>query len=142
MTAGLRARLREAMNPRQIFHAPVWGNPKAMTAELREIRKAFGDDADVRPSENVLQASLKRFVETRSVPSFNELKYVCYGVTVPIGAAGDPIIERKDLFRLLLSQVDGWQDSPKQFRRCYQGLLGGYFGFDLNGPSVGQKAKG
>jgi len=129
------------MNPRQIFHAPVWGNPKAMSSELRAIHKVFGEDSDDQPSKDLLQASLIRFADSRTVASFNELKYVCHGVTVPIGTIGIPLIKRTDLFRGLLNEVDGWQDRPKQFRRCYQGLLGGYFGFDLNDQSAEHSAK-
>lgn len=126
----LRARLRADLDPRQIFHAPVWGNPRAMSEALRAVRRDLGESEDDAPAKDVLQLSLRSFVDTKNVTNFTELKYVCYGVTVPIGDAGPRVIDRTPLFKKLLDLVQARETQPKQFRRCYQGLLSSYFGFD------------
>lgn len=128
--SNLRARLMAAMDPQQIFHATVWGNPRQMTETLREVRKSMGGSGEGPPSVDLLQQALRIFAKTQQVASFTELKYVCYGVTVPLGQDRWRMIDHPPLFDRLLGLVDERSGQPKQFRRCYQGLLNGYFGFD------------
>ena len=59
-----------------------------------------------------------------------KLECVCYGVTVPVGADGWRLIDRTPLFTRLMELVDARSGQAKQFRRCYQGLISGYFGFN------------
>lgn len=131
----LRSKLFAAMEPKQIFHAPVWGNPRAMSVALREVRKAMSGVDGGLPSVNLLQESLRRFSTTQTVGNFTELKYVCYGITVPVGENKWRLIDREPLFNSLLGLVEKHSGQPKQYRRCYQGLLTGYFGFDKLVPS-------
>ena len=126
----LRARLLAAANPQQIFRAPVWGNPRVMTEALRNLKRELGASDAGPPTGDVLQSSLRNFGSTQEVGNFTELKYICYGVTVPVGESQWRVIDRKPLFNKLLSLVEHREAQPKQFRRCYQGLLSGYFGYD------------
>lgn len=128
--SSLRNQLFAAMEPRQIFHAPVWGNPRPMSEALRDIRRSLGDSEGVGATQDVLQKSLHRFAATQRVDSFVELKYVCYGLTVPIGTNQWRLIDREPLFNKLLDLVEEHSGQAKQYRRCFQGLLNGYFGFD------------
>ena len=130
--SNLRTRLLAAMDPQQIFHTTVWGNPRPMTEALRDLRKSLGGSDDGQPSVDVLQRSLRSFATTRQVANFTELKYICYGVTVPIGPSRWRLIDNPPLCDQLIQLVEARSDQPKQFRRCYQGLLNGYFGFDAH----------
>ncbi|MEJ8858641.1 EH signature domain-containing protein [Variovorax robiniae] len=107
-----------------------WGAPQAMTKALTDLRRILGDSDVAMPSGDVMQSSLRHFASTQEARSFTELKYVCYGVTLPVGAAGWRIIDRPPLFEKLISLVEAREGQPRQFRRCYQGLLNGYFGYD------------
>ncbi len=126
----LRARLNAAMEPRLVFRAPVWGNPRAMTAALRDVRKTFSSGEGAVPAKDVLQAALRRFAMTQTVASFTELKHLCYGVSVPVGENQWRLIDREPLLQKLLGLVQRRTGQAKQYRRCYQGLLNAYFGFD------------
>lgn len=133
----LRDSLSLAMEPRQIFHAPVWGNPRPMTEALRDMRRTLGGTDVGAPPSDVLQDSLRRFAMTQQVSSFTELKYLCHGLTVPVGESHWRLIDREPLFDKLLSLVDQRAGQPRQFRRCYHGLLNGYFGFDRHHSTPG-----
>ncbi|MBL0395304.1 hypothetical protein JJ685_29500 [Ramlibacter monticola] len=125
------------MQQARTFRAAVWGNPKVMTEALRSIRRDFGG-SDAGPQDgDALQCTLQKFGQTRQVGSFTELKHVCYGLTVPVGEAEWRVIDRAPLFNELLGLVDRRQNQPKQFRRCYQGLLNGYFIFNRHVPQEG-----
>ena len=131
----LRTQLLAAMEPRLIFRAPVWGNPKVMTEALRDVRKTLSGSDGGPPEAHALQASLRRFSATLAVASFTELKHVCYGVTVPVGDSQWRLIDREPLLQSLLGLVEARSGQAKQYRRCYQGLLNGYFGFDKQAAS-------
>ena len=128
--AALRVRLHAELNPQHIAPTTEWGNPRAMTEALHRLRHDLGADGGRPPGADLLRTSLNQFVKSRQVSSFTELKYVCYGVTVPVGQDQWRIIDKPVLFNQLLDLVKNNATQPKQFRRCYQGLLSGYFGFD------------
>ena len=136
----LHQRLSAAMEPAQIFQATTWGNPRPMTAVLRDIKRAFGGNEVDLPTEDLLQVLMRKFAVKKEVASFIELKSVCYGITVPVSANHWRLIDRAPLVDNLIKQVEQLSAQPKQYRRCYQGLLHGYFGFDRNleGSGVGR----
>ena len=128
----LRSKLRSELDMSHATDAVAWGNPRAMTEALRQLRRDLGGSGDGRPADDHLQRALFRFVKETQASSFTDLKYVCYGVTVPVGRGFGRLIDRQQLFDTLLLQVNQYLPRPKQFRRCYQGLLSGYFGFERN----------
>jgi len=126
----LRARLQAEMSPRHSSHAVEWGNPRVMTEALRSLQRDLGGNGSRSPTDDLLRSSLQNFFKTQQVASFTELKYVCHGVTVPAGKDQWRLIDKPVLFNKLLNLVTVYEVQPRQFRRCYQGLLTGYFGFD------------
>ena len=133
----LRSKLRSELDMSHVTDAVAWGNPRAMTEVLRRLRRDLGGSGDERPADDHLQRALFRFVKDTQLSSFTDLKYVCYGVTVPVGREFGRVIDRQQLFDALLVQVNHHLQRPKQFRRCYQGLLSGYFGFERNSDHPG-----
>lgn len=140
MSASLRDRLRAAMAPRRIFQAPVWGNPRSMTDVLKDVRRSMGEMGDPL-DQMAVKVALKGFANSGKVTSFVELKHVCYGVTVPVEERGWRLIDDRALLDKLLAIVQRHVPVPKQHRRCYQGLLSGYFGFDRS-DTVASSATG
>lgn len=134
----LRNRLRTDFSGAHRNDAVPWGNPKVMTEVLKQIQRDVGGDVMDKPDDNRLQKTLKSFARKNKVDSFNELKYVCYGITVPVGEEQWRIIDREPLFKTVLSLVKGQSQYPKQFRRCYQGLLSSYFGFVHDQDGLGE----
>ncbi|MEJ5999925.1 EH signature domain-containing protein [Paucibacter soli] len=132
----MKIALGEAMHPRHVFHAPVWGDPQAMSRALRDIRQDLAASSDAKPNADVMQAALTQFYETQKVANFTELKYLCYGVTVPIRGHQVRLIDQRSLFGAVLTMVEEREGQAKQFRRCYQGLLSAYFGFEGNGDEA------
>ena len=128
----LRDRLRSELDVHQAVHAIEWGNPRVMKEALKLIQRDLGGSGNDRPAEDQLNLALQRFAKNQFAASFTELKYVCYGATVPVGEEQWRLIDRRQLFDVMLAQVQEQSAKPKQFRRCYQGLLSAYFGFERN----------
>lgn len=137
----LRDRLRSELDVHHVVHAIEWGNPRVMTDALKRIRHDLGGEGNDKPATDQLQAALLRFAKSRQVSSFTELKYVCYGSTVPVGRDLWRVIDQRPLFDAMLELVNQHTQQPKQFRRCYQGLLSGYFGFERNLEEPGDADK-
>lgn len=126
----LRARMAAALDIGQRHRNGAWGDPKPMSAALKGVKDVFGGaDDGVRPDCGDLVEAVRNFFRSRQAASFTELKYICHGVTVPVDGGGQRLIDRTALFARLLELVDERQAQAKQFRRCFQGLLSGYFGF-------------
>lgn len=127
----LRERIREAMLGSQHARVVEWGNPRAMTEVLRGIKRDLGGADGTEPTSDQVKKASQWFAANRQVRNFTELKYVCYGVLVPIdGETGPRVIDDRALVECLLQLVRERDGYPAQFRRCYQGLLRGYFSFD------------
>jgi hypothetical protein len=101
-----------------------------MTEALRSVQRDLGGTDDAPLSDDLLKLSLQKFHKTQQVGNFTELKYVCHGVTVPVGKDQWRLIDAPLLLNKLLGLVKVCESQPRQFRRCFQGLLAGYFGFD------------
>jgi hypothetical protein len=134
----LRAKLRQELDPQKIFDAPTWGNPRVMTEVLKEVRRELGGTEIVPLDGDQVQKALLRFLKSRTAKNFTDLKYVCHGLTVPFGRERVRLIDQRPMVDSVLQAVERREGQPRQFRRCYQGLLGGYFGFDWYAESEGQ----
>ena len=134
----LRHRLLQELEIGKSTQSVEWGNPRVMKETLKSIRHELGGEGYDRPSEDKLRAVLVRFARDGQVLSFTDLKYLCYGATVPFGRDQSRLIDRHSLFDNLLDRVHERAGQAKHFRRCYQGLLSGYFGFQRNLEEPGE----
>ncbi len=128
----LGVRLREQTASHNVFTATVWGNPRAMTEVLKNIKRELGNEGAERINVDRVKIALTKFVRTQDIENFTQLKYLCHGLLLP--AAGNTwcLLDRESLFDKLLAIVIDKQKQVKQFRKCFQGLLGTYFAFDLH----------
>ena len=104
----------------------VWGDPRAMTRALGEVRSRFGDMAVISESPRSARALLA-FRAGGGALRFMDLKYACYALVRPNAWDGRRLLDDARLLAELLRQVDGWSDQPRRFRQCYRGLLASYF---------------
>ena len=74
----LCSRLSSELDMSHATDAAAWGNPRAMTEVLRQLRRDLGGNGDERPNDDHLQRALFRFVKDSQVSSFTDLKYVCW----------------------------------------------------------------
>jgi hypothetical protein len=123
----LRLRLDDELAPGRIFHATVWGNPRAMSEALKTVKRDLSSGNETAPPSDVLKESLEAFAGAGRVANFTQLKHVCYGLNVTVEALGCRLIDNEPLLTQLLDLVEKRQAQPRQFRRCYQGLLNSYF---------------
>ena len=123
----LKKLLQGSFDPRNVLHGVTFGNPRAMSSILKEIKRDLGD-SEGKPSQDLIVNAIKKFDSKGDTDTFVELKYVCYGIETPVGQKNFKIIEDSDSLNQLFEIVS--KRSNKQLRRCFQGLLSGYFRYD------------
>jgi hypothetical protein len=110
-------------------HAPI-------AKELQVLKRWIDTAASQRPPSDLVLAALLRFQTHLELPRLREAQLVCYGCIEPFGPQRTPLIEDARLFPRLLSCVDEYRRKPPAFRRCYRGLLTGYFAYRVDQPSA------
>jgi hypothetical protein len=86
--------------------------------------------------------AVKNFWETQKFESLREARLVSFGLAVRPWNDRRCVMEEPDRFGAVLSGLREWEDSPRQFRKCYQGLVRSYFDYDGLGrevPAVGKQ---
>lgn len=123
----LRHRLQQALGEKNI-KLPQWGQPESMTQALTEIKKIFDNPKPPLP-ERSIEKVLLAYRESGRLSSFRDLQYACFGIAQPV-ADGWRLLEDAR-FISLLSEVEEVRPEPRRFRKCYQGLLAGYFVYPI-----------
>jgi hypothetical protein len=107
-------------------------------AELeRQIRTG---SANYEPRDLQVEA-VRKFWDTGEYESLRDARLVSFGLAVRPWNDRRCLMEEPELFGKALAGLGQWQDRPRQFRRCYQGLVRSYFDYDVLGrdvPEVGR----
>lgn len=131
----LRAELNRTFSMPMESHS--WGRPELMKKALAKVRSAF-DSALERVSERSITSTLLHFFQTGELKTFLDVKYACFGVSHQVGPGGKRLLDDGRCFPILLERISGLQGEPRQFRKCYQGLLSGYFSSPLDSDSLSE----
>jgi len=110
----------------------AWSVDLSIDDHIRKLRKFVGGGGSSLIPQGLQEAAIQQFWYSLQLENFREARLVSFGLIVPvvIDGAARRIIDDADRFPRVLSAVDGYLGSPRQFRRCYQGFLSAYFGFD------------
>lgn len=119
--------LNQALGERKIT-TRQWGQSQLMTKALAEVQKVF-DNPISSLSERSIEKVLREYRQSGHLPSFLDLKYACFGIVQPVDAWR--LLNDEQLFATLLHHVDDTKLEPRRFRKCYQGLLAGYFNYPI-----------
>ncbi len=104
-----------------------WGVGDDMRRERAVMERTFNAPGLAGVPEDAIRRSLEAVRRAGRAESFKDLKYACLGCTLRSAGDGWCLIEDARRFPRVLKQVDQQRDEPRRFRRCYQGLMSGYF---------------
>ena len=118
-----------SMNTMHTFYHPgKLGDSQKMSDVLANIKSVFDAPTGNLPEHSIGKV-LRIFRQSETLESFLQIKYACFGVGQSID--GWSLFDDEKLFSTLLDQVDDLRSDPRRLRKCYQGLLVGYFGYPL-----------
>lgn len=103
---------------------------REVDAEISKLRLRLSSGGGRGLQQNMVAEAVARFSADGRLASFRDAYLVSHGVLLTAEGGHPPVIEDLARFPLLLDGVSGYLDEPRRFRRCYQGLLHGYFGYD------------
>ena len=106
--------------------------------EIRVLTKWLGKAISLNPASDLVLEALLRFRHSTTLPNLREAQLVSYGCVEPFGRDKERLIEDAQLFPTLLASIDAYRPKPRAFRRCYRGLLSGYFSYD---PDLASSAR-
>ena len=100
-----------------------------LIAEMKRREDNVGVDVDT----DTQLTAIRKFWDHPVLPTIRDARLICFGLSVPISSRGACIMEDADRFDAVLGERSGigkWISTPRQFRRCYQGLVSSYFAYD------------
>lgn len=121
--------------------AREWQVDRSIDEHIKKLER-YQREGMAMPEQDIQEEAIRRFWTNHRLDSLREVRLVSYGVALPVGPKRLRIIEDQERFPALLEGVDRYLPRPRQYRRCYQGLLSGYFGYDPEAaevPDTGRK---
>ena len=109
--------------------ARPWGASDSLDKHVADLQRRLRSGAPL-PQHDQQEEAVRRFWSNQRIDTLREARLVSYGVALPVGPQRFRIIEDERRFPALIEGVDRYLSKPRQYRRCYQGLLSGYFGYD------------
>lgn len=119
-----RARLLQINT--EVLHSPIPNLAEEMAQTTQRLRTEYGDISRDASNQQGIAAAVIDYLKTHQLPTYRDIKYVCFGASSQYGTPLTSVIEHKTLFPKLLKEVGQLQPEPRKFRRCYQGLLKAY----------------
>ncbi|WP_338415993.1 EH signature domain-containing protein [uncultured Sphaerotilus sp.] len=81
-------------------------------------------------SHDLLLQAVKAFWVDSQLHSVRQARLVSYALTLPVHLSGQCLMDDANRFGCLLEGLKRLRNRPLEYRRCYQGLLHSYFGYD------------
>lgn len=119
-----------------------WAVDNSIDQEITRLQRHLKAGALSYLPRDLQVEAVQRFWVSRELGSLTDARLVSYGVTLPIGPQRVCVIEDRERFPILLREVDQILPARKHYRRCYQGLLSGYFTYDPHSkeaPQIGRE---
>lgn len=98
--------------------------------EIEKLKRYSSSGSSGRLRSDFVEEAVQRYYNEGRLASFRDAYLVSHGVLVIPENRHLALIEDLAQFPALLEGVDQYVSEPRRFRRCYQGLLRGYFGYD------------
>jgi len=108
-------------------------------AELEKRARSGGSNYEPR---DLQVEAVKKFWDTGEFSSLREARLVSFGLAVRPWNDRRCLMEEPERFGVVVTGLREWESSPRQFRKCYQGLVRSYFDYDGLGrdvPATGQR---
>ena len=119
-----------------------WLADTSLDGHISKLEKHLQQSASTYVPRDLQEEAVKRFWTTTRLATFRDAHLVSHGVVLPVGPQRVKVIEDRERFPALLESVDKYLPAPRQYRRCYQGLLKGYFAYDFEArgiPEIGAR---
>jgi hypothetical protein len=105
----------------------AWGDLRGIERATKDLITQYGGLTLNPADQRTIEDAVRQYRESGRLTSFRDTKYVCFGCGLRNSDDDYCLLEDSSRFPGLLKQVDQFKVEPTKYRRCYQGLLTGYF---------------
>ncbi|MGB7421311.1 MAG: EH signature domain-containing protein [Comamonas sp.] len=120
-------RLSQLLAPAIVVAAKPFSTDNTLDKVIAEIEKRGGESsAEVIPEDKKMLA-VQNFWPNGMISGFPHLYLLSWSLNVAHHRDNLCIMDDQKRLRRILQAVDQWRGQPRAFRRCYQGLIHGYF---------------
>jgi hypothetical protein len=113
-----------------------WTIEHHLDDHIARLEKHLKEGASTYIPRDLQLEAVQHFWTSQRVETLKDARLVSFGIALPVGPRRLRVIEDEERFPALLDGVDRYLPAPRQYRRCYQGLLSGYFTYDPHGNEV------
>ena len=110
--------------------ARPWAVEETIDLHIKHLERHLREGSGAYVPRDLQEEAVRRFWASKRIANLKDARLVAFGVALPVGPQRLRVIEDRERFPELLEGVDNFLWAPKQYRRCYQGLLSGYFAYD------------
>ena len=103
---------------------------------VESLEKKFKVGEKVPDSHDLLLQAVKAFWVDSQLHSVRQARLVSFGLTLPVHSSGHCLMDDPSRFCDLLDGLKRLRNRPLEYRRCYQGLLHSYFGYDTYSDKI------
>ncbi|MCU0755165.1 MAG: EH signature domain-containing protein [Xanthomonadales bacterium] len=127
-------RLRDALASinQRVLQRNLTPDLRELDAQIAALQRGLASGSSGLPPRNHIEEAICRYYASGQLTSFRDAYLVSHGILIDDSGL-PPLIDDPDRFPALLEGVDQHLSEPRRFRRCFQGLMGGYFGYDPDG---------
>lgn len=113
-----------------------------MDKVLEQLKKAAKMGGQTHIPKDLQIEAVQRFWRTKKFTSFRDARWVSFGLGLDAWGDESCLLEKEGIFDIVQDELHQWLNNPRQFRKCYQGLMRNYFEYDGMAPNanaVGRK---
>lgn len=112
--------------------------PKAgdIDAVIEALQGQIKAGSTNRVATDLQYDTVNRFWQTPRLETLKDARLVAFGLCLPVGPAGECILEDAERLHAMLDGADQWLHDPRWYRRCYQGLVWSYFNCDVEADEL------
>jgi hypothetical protein len=115
--------------------------PTALENALDMLRARASSMGGGLVSPDAALIAVSAFWQSKQISTFKDTRLISFGLSLPVGDAGESILDDLVLFRVAIASVDEWRAKPKLFRRLYHGLVKSYFDYDSDRAPQGSSGR-
>lgn len=119
--------------------------PLSTSMEMAEVIAEMSARQKTRSSGSIpadhKQEAVRRFWDRQEILNFRDAYLLSWSLCIPHRPQGTCVMEDRPRLERVLEGADEYSNRPKAYRRCYQGLVSSYFGYEPTSDEGKRAAK-
>lgn len=103
---------------------------------LADLERLVREQGSRHVPRDLQMEAVRRFWKTSQIQTYRDAYLLSWGLCLPHEPEGACVLEDNQRFHVILDGLTEWKLQPRNFRRCYLGLVSNYFLYGSDGQNV------